>query len=104
MTQAPITDHELLARVGATADRSAFVQLYDRHAPAVWALCLPLAGQHQPATQQAETLLTEVFTRLWQQAFTITNDCRTALLSDAVRLTRGNVPPPTAINRSAGRG
>lgn len=50
----------LAARAG---DPDAFAELYDAHAPRVYALCLRMARDHSAATD----LLQDVFVRVWEQ-------------------------------------
>ena len=48
----------------ARRDEEALAELYDRHAPRVFGLCLRILGE----TQMAEDLLQEVFVRVWERA------------------------------------
>ena len=57
------TDEALLADVRAR-DAEALKRLYDRHSPAVFALCLRIVSDH-PA---AEEVTLDVFTELWEKA------------------------------------
>jgi len=55
---------EYLMRQIARRDGEALAELYDRHAPRVYGLCLRILGE----TQMAEDLLQEVFVRVWERA------------------------------------
>jgi RNA polymerase sigma-70 factor (ECF subfamily) len=55
---------EYLMRQIARRDGEALAELYDRHAPRVFGLCLRILGE----TQMAEDLLQEVFVRVWERA------------------------------------
>lgn len=59
----PPTDEELLQRI-AGQDRAAFAEFYDRHSPRAFGLIRKLVGPGD----EAEDVLQEVFTQVWNQA------------------------------------
>jgi RNA polymerase sigma-70 factor, ECF subfamily len=62
LAQPELSDEVLVARIGA-GDMAAFSLLYDRYAPAVYALAAHLLNP-----REAEEIVQEVFLRLWQRA------------------------------------
>jgi RNA polymerase sigma-70 factor, ECF subfamily len=62
LAQTELSDEVLVARL-STRDMTAFALLYDRYAPAIYAMAAHLL---QP--REAEEIVQEVFLRLWQRA------------------------------------
>jgi len=94
-------DHQLVARVGKS-DESAFLILYDRYAPRVYALTLRVLGD----TMLAEEVTQDTFLKLWSRArqynptqgelgpWLLTIAHRTAL--DRLRLENRRIPASNA--------
>src|SRR5262245_14056098 len=62
-SESELSDTELFAAV-AGGDEQAFVDLYDRFAPQLYAVCLRIVRRHA----DAETVLSDVFWQIWTQA------------------------------------